>query len=283
MYVLTYQGNDVRYLGDVGDLSGGFWVVNRRQRETDSNVLIVDATGRAHVRDLLLEGELVSIQGDTRALALPNYDAKGDPLQKHAGILGYAARGGWKSERLEAIVETGFASGDDDVVDSEFTGRGLHPDHNVGLLMYEQVLAQVTAAVRTTSARGLWSNGGVYSSRYLYPTVTGKVTDEVSLVGGFVTAWPDHPDGAVLRCRSSDKTGCASPDSLQATSDSLGWELDAAVKVDWGRATPDDPAHLRWSLETGYAKVTDRIPVESAGLHPDGKFFTLQSRLAWVF
>jgi hypothetical protein len=283
VYVLTYQGNDVRYLGDVGDLSGGFWVVNRRQRETDSNVLIVDATGRAHVRDLLLEGELVSIQGDTRALALPNYDAKGDPLQKHAGILGYAARGGWKSERLEAIVETGFASGDDDVVDSEFTGRGLHPDHNVGLLMYEQVLAQVTAAVRTTSARGLWSNGGVYSSRYLYPTVTGKVTDEVSLVGGFVTAWPDHPDGAVLRCRSSDKTGCASPDSLQATSDSLGWELDAAVKVDWGRATPDDPAHLRWSLETGYAKVTDRIPVESAGLHPDGKFFTLQSRLAWVF
>lgn len=283
VYVLTYQGQDVKLLGDTGDLSGGFWIVNRRQRETDSNVLIVDGTGRAHVRDVLVEGELVSIRGETRALALPDYDRPKDPLFKEASILGYAARAGWKSDRLEALVETGFASGDENPADGEFTGRSLHPDHNVGLLIYEQVLAQVTAAVRTPAARGLWSNGAVYSSRYLYPTVVGRVTDEVSLVGGFVTAWPNRPDGAVLRCRDADPVDCAAPEALQATSDSLGWEVDGAVKVDWARAEPDGAPHLRWSLEAGYAKVTDRIPVEVAGLDPDGKFFTLQSRLAWVF
>jgi hypothetical protein len=283
VYVLTYQGNDIRYLGDQGDLSGGFWVVNRRQRETDSNVLIVDGTARAHVHDVLVEGEFVSITGGTRALTLPAFDRPNDPLKKQAAITGYAARAGWSGERLDALVETGFASGDEDVTDSDFTGRPLHPDHNVGLLIYEQVLAQVTAAVRTDAARGLWSNGAVYSSRYLNPVVTVRPKDGLSLVAGFVTAWPDRPDGAVLRCRSSDAVGCDSPESLQATSDSLGWEVDAAVKVDWARAEPEGPPHLRWSLESGYAKVTDRIPVDSAGLNPDGTFFTLQSRLAWVF
>jgi hypothetical protein len=283
VYVLTYQGKDVRYLGDVGDLAGGFWVVNRRQRETDSNVLIVDGTARAHVHDVLVEGEFVSITGGTRALPLPDYERPNDPLRKDAAITGYAAKAGYSAERLEAVVETGFASGDEDVADGQFTGRTLHPDHNVGLLIYEQVLAQVTAAVRTPAARGLWSNGGVYSSRYVFPTVTVRPKPGVALVGGFVTAWPNRPDGAVLRCRDSDPTGCDSPESLQATSDSLGWEVDAALKLDGVRRAPDEPAHLRWSLETAYAQVTDRIPVEAAGLNPEGRFFTVQSRIAWVF
>jgi hypothetical protein len=283
VYVLTYQGKDVRYLGDVGDLSGGFWIVNRRQRETDSNVLIVDGTLRSLVHDVLVEGEFVSITGPTKALPLPDYENERNPLAKQAGITGYAAQVGYVRDRFEVRAETGFASGDENVADGNFTGRSLHPDHNVGLLMYEEVLAQVTASVRTTAARGLWSNGAVYSSRYLFPTVWLKPKEGVSLVGGFVTAWPDRADGAVLRCRSSDPTGCDAPESLQATTDSLGWEVDAALKVDWAKSEPTGPAHLRWSLESAYAKITDRVPLEAAGLNPEGKFFTVQSRLAWVF
>ena len=33
----------------------------------------------------------------------------------------------------------------------------------------------------------------------------------------------------------------------------------------------------------GYAQTTDRIPVEKADLNPDGRFFTLQSRVAYEF
>ncbi len=276
VYVLTYQGKDIDYLGGTGDLGGGFWIVNRRQRESDSNVLIVDAALRALVHHVLLEGELISITGETRGIALPDATAP-DPLFKQAGISGYAARAAYVHDRFKLQVETGFASGDEDVLDADFSGRPLHPDHNVGLLLYEEVLAAVTAVKRTESARGLWSNGGVYSSRFVFPTAHVYPAEGLEVLGGFVMAWPDAPDGAILRCRSTDKVGCATPAVLQATSDTLGWEVDLGVKARWAED------HLLWSLEGGYAKLTDRIPFESVGLDPGGEVMTLQSRLAWIF
>ena len=37
------------------------------------------------------------------------------------------------------------------------------------------------------------------------------------------------------------------------------------------------------ALEAAWARTTDRISLEAAGLNPDGKFFTLQARAAFVF
>lgn len=275
VYVVTYRGEDIDYLGGTGDLTVGAWVVNRVQQETDSNALIVDGYFKSFVHRVLLEGELVSITGGTRAIVLPDSTAP-DPLQKQANVLGYAARAAWVDPGFKVQFETGFASGDDNVTDGDFTGRPLNPDFNVGLLLYEDVIAQVTAAVRTTGARGLWSQGGVYSSRYVFPTVHLYPLENWEILAGGVAAWPDRPDGAVIRCKSSDAVDCTTPASLQPEAEMLGWELDLGLHLTFHE-------HLKFALEGAYAKATDRLPLEAAGLNPEGKFFTVQSRIAWVF
>ena len=275
VFVATYQGEGIDFLGGHGDLKAGVWAVNRIQRETDSNAWIVDGYFKSYVHRILLEAEVVSILGNTSALPLPDADAA-DPLAKKANIFGAAARVGYIRDPLNVTIEAGTASGDDNVADENFTGRSLHPDHNVGLLLYDTVLAEVTAAVRTTGARGLWSNGGVYSSKYLFPTVTFSPIENWDFIAGGVLAWPNSPDGAVIRCKASDAVGCDTPPTLQAEADMIGWELDAAVKHRWHK-------HLLWSLEAAVAKATDRLPLETAGLNPEGNFFTVQSRLAWEF
>ena len=251
-----------------------------KQQETNSDALVADAWLSADVHGVLLEAELISITGGTAALALPGAvnEASDNPLQKQAKIFGYAGQVGYHQPGWKVLFEHGFASGDDDVIDGTFTGRPLNPDHNVGILLYEEVLSAVTAANWTQSAQGLWSLGGVYNSRYIFPTVHVYPLDNWELKAGFVTAWPDRPDGSNIQCRSSDKriSDCATPASLQATANTLGWEVDVGLAHTWHE-------HLQFRLEAAAAQTTDRINTQAAGLNPEGKFFTVQSRLAWVF
>lgn len=278
IYVVAYRGEDIDYLGGTGDLTAGVWAVHRTQAETESNVLITDFYFKSLVHSVLLEGELVRIAGTTRAITLPgSINQDGDPLRKRASITGYAARAGFVKPKFKAVFEHGFASGDDRVADADFTGRPLHPDHNVGLLLYEEVISRVTAQLWTESARGLWSQGGVYNSRYVFPTVHVYPKENWELLAGFVMAWPHKPDGALIRCRDSDSSvDCALPASQQASAGPLGWEIDVGVKHTFHE-------RVRVSLEGGMARATDRLPLEAVGLNPEGKFFTLQSRVAWVF
>lgn len=277
VYVVAYTGEDIDYLGGTGDLTAGVWAVHRTQKETESNVLITDFYFKSHVHSVLLEGELIRIAGTTRAIALPgSINDDGDPLLKKAGIMGYAARAGYVRPSWKVQFEHGFASGDDRVADGDFSGRPLSPDHNVGLLLYEEVISRVTAQLWTDSADGLWSKGGVYNSRYVFPTVHVSPIEDWELLAGFVAAWPHKPDGAIIGCRSDDAVECATPASQQPTADMLGWEIDVGVKHELHE-------HLLFSLEGGMARATDRLPLAAAGLDPEGKFFTVQSRIAWVF
>lgn len=277
VYVLVYNGEDIQYLGGKGDLTAGAWVVHRRQLETDSNIVVTDLYFKSHVHSVLLEGELIRISGTTRAIALPgSINQDGDPLRKQANIMGYAARAGVVRPQFKVLFEHGFASGDDRVADGNFTGRPLHPDHNVGLLLYEEVISRVTAQLWTSAADGLWSRGGVYNSRYVFPTLHVFPKENLELLAGFVGIWPHKPDGAVIGCRSTDKVECSTPASQQPTKDMIGWEVDVGIKHRFHE-------HMHFSLESGVARATDRLPLEAAGLNPKGKFFTVQSRIAWVF
>lgn len=278
LYVLAYRGTDLPWLDD-GDLTGGFWIVNRTQRETDSHVWVLDGAFKLDAFGLLLEGEGIAITGKTSAITLPgsiNTEEGADPLAKVAGVKGYAVRAGYGDAWWHLRLENGYASGDDNVADASFTGRSLHPDHNVGLLLYEEVISRVSAQLWTDSARGLWSGGGVYNSMYVMPTARVRPKEDLEIIAGFLTAYPDRPDGAVIRCAADDKGGCDSAPTQQATAASLGWEVDAAVKYTFKE-------HLLLSAEFGYARTTDRLPLEAAGLDPDGRFFTAQSRVAWQF
>lgn len=281
IYVLIYKGEGVDIAGTQGDLIAGSYVINRTQPETDSVVWIYDAYLKFHWNGIYLEGEGLTIQGKTNAIVLQGaYDPASElpnPLHKEADIWGYVARAGYKQDRYSAIFETGFASGDDNAADVEFTGRPLHSDFNAGLLIYEEILARVTAAT-WPDAEGLWSNGGVYNSKYIFPQVTFSPVENWEIIGGWLMAWPDKPDGSRILCKEGDESGGKKIDCAEykATDNAIGWEADLAVK---GRFEE----HMTISLESGYARVTDRLPLDKPGLNPEGKFWTLQSRLAYEF
>ena len=201
-----------------------------------------------------------------------------------AGVL----RGGYMTELWDAIVEMGFSSGDNNMGDSSLTQRPIHPDHNVGLVLFEEVLRERSARVfgppfygPTTpdGAFGLMSNGGVVNSKYIQlkgryrPGIAG-----VEVVGAIMGAWLDTfseppnlfvcPDSSVLA------TDCDA-------SKYLGTEFDLAVKSRFA------DEHMDLSLEMGYLLFGDALKQKSDGSAPipnapDGAY-TMQLRMAFLF
>ncbi len=285
VYVLVYRGEGVKLGKDLrGDITAGVYAVNRVQKETNSNVLIVDGYAKSEIANTYFEGEIYHIGGHSEAITLPGaYDPSGvdDPLYKDVDIWGYIARAGYQNETFTGYFETGYASGDDKAADENFTGRALNPDYNVGLILYEEVMARVTSETWSEEAKGLWSSGGVYNSRYIYPTVKYRPLPNWEVIGAFLVAWPDKPDGSRIFCSEDDGIDCA---QYNATKKIIGWEADLAVKHKFHD-------HINFTLEGGYAHVTDRLPLETTGLGYEtddegntyGNYFTLQSRIAYEF
>ena len=273
VYALIYKGDDIKLFGKSSDLHLGMYSVNRTQAETDSNIWILDAYGHLRFNGLLLEGEILNISGETSAIKLAGGDGE-NPLYKEVDIWGYVARAGYEQSDYSLIFETGYASGDDDVNDDRFTGRSLHSDYNVGLLLYEEVLSRVSAAAFPGDASSLASKGGVYNSRYIYPHIKFRPTENLELIAAYLMAWPDKADGAVIQCGEGDSEEICN--TFDAKDSSLGWEVDLGVKHTFHK-------HMNVALEAAWARTTDRISLEAAGLNPDGKFFTLQARAAFVF
>ena len=282
IYALIYRGEGVKLGGRSSDLTLGVYTVHRTQDETNSDVWILDAYGHLLWGSLLMEGEVLNIRGTSSAIALPGaFDPNSEldnPLQKDVDIWAYVARLGYETASSSAIFETGYASGDDNVIDDRFTGRPIHSDYNVGLLMYDEILSRVTAANYTDSVKGLWSKGGVYNSRYIYPHLKFRPSENLELRAAYLLAWPDKPDGTNVLCAEGDELDgepleCASTD---ASDSHLGWEVNLGVHHDFHQ-------HIKVALEAAWAETSDRIPLERAGLNPSGKFFTMQARAAFEF
>ena len=266
IYVLIYRGEDLDWGGSPADLTTGLYAINRVQKETRSDIWIYDAYLNMRFKSVVAEAEGLIITGETEAIALPGSVNVGadSPLYKRASIFGGVARLGYERPGYTLMGEAGIASGDDNVADEQFTGRPLHPDFNVGLLLYEEIIARVTALTWGSAGEALWSKGGVYSSTYLFPNVRWRPLDNWELIGAYLVAFPQNPDGAVIL---TDEDAEAS---------ALGWEVDMAIKHRFHE-------HILFSLEGGYVQVTDRLPVENLGLLEDGKAWTAQTRLAYEF
>lgn len=275
VYALIYRGEGIRYLGGVGDLTAGGYLIHRLQDETDSNVLVGDIYIDAKVHGVRFQGEGLGIWGRTRALSLPNNQNPDDPLFKRAAIYGYAARLSYEQPLWKVLFESGAATGDTNVNDEMFTGRPASPDYNVGLLLYQEVIGRVTERMWGAGARGLRSRGGIYNSHYINPRIYVNPLPNTTIIGAFLWATPDRPDGAVIRCtqRDVEKLGCS---NASAEANALGWEIDLAIKHQFHK-------HILVSMETGYAKATDRLPLEVVGLNPTGNFWTFQTRVAYQF
>lgn len=275
IFALIYRGEDLKIIGNSDRFTIGGYLITRWQHSTDSLVYVPDLWIDFDLDGWVGEFEGLHITGQSRGLVLPGaFDPTGeidDPLYKEVSIWGYVGRFGHRRSDWEIIFEHGFASGDSNVADRRFTGRALEPDHNVGLIIYDQIMSRVTASAWSRDARPLWSRGGVVNSRYIFPQARYSLIDDVDLVGAFLMAWPHRPDGATILCKPGEGCGQA-----QATASALGWEVDLALKIRYQK-------HVLFSIEAAYAKVTDRIPLGVAGLDRRGHFATVQSRLAYQF
>lgn len=274
VYAVFYRGEGIKYFGGYGDLFAGVYAIHRWQDSSQSQVVILDGTLSAKVHGVSLEFEGLGILGSTRALTLPSSQAE-DPILKQASISSYALRLGYERERFKVLFESGFASGDDNASDPLFTGRAMNPDYNVGLLLYEEVIARLTEVNWAGDASALASKGGVYNSHYLYPRVYLYPANNTKIILAGVVAFPHKADGAVFLCNAAEAAS-GNCSATEGVSDVLGGEVALAIKHRFYD-------RIDISIETAYAHATNRLPLASAGLNPDGHFWTLQGRAAFLF
>ena len=307
------------------DLKIGVYAVHRWQRETASDAWILDAYLHWKMAGIFLEAEGYRIVGTSKAIA-PRGDVVGafdcsfsdivnddwehgdDSSCKAVNITGYAVRAGFEHDLFTVKAEVGMASGDSDLLDPVFTGRALHPDHNVGLILYKQVLPRLTAEAYANdlSYEPLWANGGVYNSVYLFPRVLFHPIDLIDVRFGVVAAWADRAGGNTAlpllddevhdaAITLGDTDGDGTTDSwrdkgLVIENRALGVELDAAVHLHF----LDE--HIDVAFEFGYLKANRRLQQALlTSYSPDeldanpaiaqrlSNIYTLQLRTAFIF
>jgi hypothetical protein len=250
-------------------------------------VWIPDVYLRWAMRGAFVEAELYHIFGSTDAIA-PDFDKTTE-----ASITGLVARAGYENPAFTGLFEVGYASGDDSILDEKFTGRPFHSDYNVGLILYEQLLAQRTIEkfVGDEDTQGLWSKGGVYNSTYINPRFKFRPGDIWEFRLGFLMAWANEVDGAIIPYLGNESAGDITETKL------LGAEIDFGVHMKW----LDE--HILIGIEGGYMHAGPRMgrmtqyqdPAEAVGYLPYNSeqyedigtrlnnVFTVQGSFAFVF
>ena len=251
------------------ELTAGVYFVNRWQESSESDLQILDLFWRLRYSPfgsdrpaLMTSGEILTIQGESRSLS--------EGTLTEPNIWGGVVKLGAETECWTGIAEAGYASGDAIIADGDFTGRPIHRDYHVGMVLYPIVLA-ARSAHTFGDETSLWSKGGVYNSSYLFPQARWRPIPGLELVGAFLAAWADELTPVLGGSdRSDGSTAC----SLFQGDCFLGWEIDAAVKVRWGE---DDL--VRWSTELGILSGGEAL--ESVLTEPT--VWTVQSRIAMVW
>jgi hypothetical protein len=256
-----------------------------------SFVWIADVWYRIRYGFWYSEGEAVHIGGETTG----GVPFPGTNIRKKASINGAVIRFGYLTPKWDALIEFGHSSGDTDLGDLNFNQRPLHPDFNVGLILFEEIVRERMARVfgpplingtAPDGARGFFSNGGVVNANYIMPKgrfrpgfggfeFVGQVliafVDEYTLVPPNVFVCPNEE---LIVDDMGVPTGCN-------MSTLLGTEIDVAVKSRFANDLLD------FSLEAGYLMFGDLLKnYTSAGLknpNPADGSFTIQARIAMIF
>jgi hypothetical protein len=255
---------------DPNDTCGTFGGVPTPCEDTGSNVFIGDIWWRIRYGSLFTEGELYKIYGTTFG-GVP-FPAKNE--KKRASIGAGVVRAAYLTDTWDALLELGHASGDENIGDERFKQRPMHPDFNVGLILFEETLRELSARVygvpfyseqTPNGATGFFSNGGVINANYINPRARFRVPKfGVEAYGGLLMAWVDTLaiDGTAMFYE--DSTG---------GSKYLGTEVDLGVRATFNK-------HMRFALETGYLRFGDAL--KSQLTNADGSF-TLQTSVSFVW
>ena len=239
--------------------------------DTGSKVWIVDLWYKFRYGPYYSEAELLKIFGKTFG-GIP-FPAKN--TQKKADIYGGSIRFGYLTDLWDGVLELGHSSGDEYLEDETFKQRAIHPDYNVGLILFEEIIREQTARAFMTffsaenpqGAQGFMSKGGVINANYIHPKARWRPgIAGLTIVGGLLFAWADAlPTGGA--------NGVFLPYADEGRSKYLGTEADVAIKTSFS-------GRMSFSLESGILFFGDAL---KARLPNADTSFTLQSRLAFMW
>jgi hypothetical protein len=238
--------------------------------DTGSKVYILDVWWKLRYGPWYTEGEAYHIGGQTfGGVPFPQRNRK-----KKASIQAGVARVGYfdPTDTWDVILEAGHASGDSNLGDEKFTQRAMHPDYNVGLILFKEIMREQTArgygvpdfalsAETPEGALGFFSNGGVINANYLYPRGHVRLPlRNFQATGALLLAWVD-------------KLGVPEPFNDLTGSTFYGAEIDAGLRASFAGS-------MQFSLETGYLFYGGFL----RNLLPNAKgSFSLQTRVAFVW
>jgi len=181
---------------------------------------------------------------------------------------------------LEPSVEVGFASGDNNPLNRHVTNLTFHRDYNVGLILYEQVLADLTESmyqsfytlgeVPPPGADKFSTKGGVTNSIYVYPAVKFYPATNLSVLVGGLYARSVFPflDVVELIKTNYEKNLMGGEPSKE-----LGWEIDAGAEWEAIKG-------FKAGMQGGYFSPGDAFRDGNGKLHP---VYTVQTRLTFLF
>ncbi len=139
-----------------------------------------------------------------------------------------------------ASVEWGWASGDADPNDGEVTRFTIDANHNVGLILFDEILKWKTARAAANAqdpdlvnrpAPGvqlLPSDGGIFGATYVYPTFVYRPVPQLDLKTAVVIAQTSADFVDPVRVATDGRF--LNYDGGTATSHDLGVELDAGIE-----------------------------------------------------
>ncbi len=260
----AFQGVLAAFYADKHDNMIGFYGVYRHQRRTRESipgrefdetlgVWVLDSSGKFNAKvpgvhgHVFGEYEIAYLLGDTSYVRTVNQSRNNE--REHVRALGAATRFGvvttsgtgddrWGN--FVASIEWGYAQGDADPNDGVSRRFRFDPNHNVGLILFDEVLAWKTARAASTAADPgltgrppagsdlLASNGAVFGATYLYPTVVWRPTRPLDLKFGAVIAQStaDFVDPVQVATTGNFRNY----DGGDPRSHDLGIELDTGVE-----------------------------------------------------
>jgi hypothetical protein len=248
--------------------------------DTGSKVWIADLWWRVRYGNWFTEGEAYKIGGTTfGGVPFPSRNNK-----KQADINAGVARFAWLQPKYDTMLELGHASGDDVLEDEHFKQRAMHPDFNVGLILFEETLRELTARAygvpffsneNPQGALGLMSNGGVINANYVFPKARFRPTPvaNTEITAGLLMAWVDTlatSGTALFRACSGANGSCAADET---SSKYLGTEFDVAAKASFA-------GNMRVSLEAGFLQYGAALKKQ---LTEASHSVTFQSSIAFVW
>jgi len=260
------------------DLNAGAYAVSRNQSSTSTSIWIWDAYIKAVPPPWRLEAELALLSGHTMALTSPV-----DTGTRVVEQFGAALKAGALFSPVGIYLDAGYASGDGDPLGGNVSNFSFHPDFNVGLILFEEMLALDTArvvrdfeqiqGVLTPGTLNFATKGSVTNAIYLMPSVEYRPIENLKCILAFLWAQSDQPWVNPYLYVIDQESG---PKNLRGgpLSKDLGWEADLALKYsayDGG---------LVIGLEGGYFKPGKAFDSEQGAADPAS---TIQLKLTTIF